>query len=212
MASVLPESVKRVIEEFQKLPGVGLKSATRMAYHYIRSPHNDATKLAKALMEMDSSVTRCEKCFNVSEDSICPICRNPQRNSRKLCVVQEPLDVLAMEDARVYDGVYFVLGGLISPADGITAEELRFSQLKKRIEEFVKTDPDMSDPLEIILAISPSLEGEATVMYIKDMLADLLEKGLVVLSRIAVGLPTGADIEYADSLTLKKALEGRHSI
>ena len=136
--TVLPKSVEKVIEEFGRLPGVGPKSASRMAYHYLRSPNKDATKLANALVEMDESVVNCKKCFNVSDQEECNICSSPLRKKDRICVVEEPLDVVAFENSGVYDGIYFVLGGVISPADGITSEELRFKELKARVEELLK--------------------------------------------------------------------------
>ncbi len=175
-----------------------------MAYHYLRSPNKDATKLANALVQMDDSVKNCKKCFNVAEEEECNICSSPLRKKDRICVVEEPLDVVAFENSGVYDGVYFVLGGVISPADGITSEELRFKELKNRVQELLSD----ADPLEVIIATNPSLEGEATASYIYDLFKNLLKEGKLKLTRLAMGLPTGADLEYADRLTLKKALEG----
>jgi recombination protein RecR len=206
--SVLPQSVEKVINEFSKLPGVGPKTAARMAYHYLRSPNHDAKKLSEALEDMDLNVTFCKKCFNVSDKEICDICSSPIRKKEKLCVVEEPLDVVAFENSAVYDGLYFVLGGVISPAEGIGAEDLRFKELKKRVKELLKE----VDKLEIIIATNPNLEGEATASYINDMFKKQLKEGTIVMSRLAMGLPTGADLEYADRLTLKRALEGRRNI
>ena len=203
--SILPKSVQKVIDEFGRLPGVGPKSASRMAYHYLRSPNRDASKLANALVEMDESVVNCTKCFNVSDQQECNICSSPLRKKDRVCVVEEPLDVVAFENSGVYDGVYFVLGGVISPADGITSEELRFKELKERVVELLND----VDELEIIIATNPSLEGEATASYIYDLFKTLLKEGKLKITRLAMGLPTGADLEYADRLTLKKALEGR---
>jgi recombination protein RecR len=206
--SVLPQSVEKVINEFSKLPGVGPKTAARMTYHYLRSPNHDAKKLSEALEDMDLNVTFCKKCFNVSDKKICDICSSPTRKKEKLCVVEEPLDVIAFENSAVYDGLYFVLGGVISPAEGIGAEDLRFKELNKRVKELL----DQVDKLEIIIATNPNLEGEATASYINDMFEKQLKEGTIVISRLAMGLPTGADLEYADRLTLKRALEGRRNI
>ena len=203
--TVLPKSVEKVIEEFGRLPGVGPKSASRMAYHYLRSPNKDATKLANALVEMDESVVNCKKCFNVSDQEECNICSSPLRKKDRICVVEEPLDVVAFENSGVYDGIYFVLGGVISPADGITSEELRFKELKARVVELLAE----VNNLEIIIATNPSLEGEATASYIYDLFQSQMKEGKLKITRLAMGLPTGADLEYADRLTLKKALEGR---
>jgi len=206
--SVLPKSVEQVIDEFSRLPGVGPKSASRMVYHFLRSPNKDATKLAKALTQMDLEVKNCSKCFNVSDKDICDICSSKLRKTNKLCVVEEPLDVVAFENSAVYDGFYFVLGGVISPADGIGSDEIRFPELKARVEELLKEN----DVVEVIVATNPSLEGEATSNYILDLFKDLLKENKVKISRLAMGLPTGADLEYADRLTLKRALEGRRDI
>ena len=206
--SVLPKSVEQVIDAFSRLPGVGPKSASRMVYHFLRSPNKDATRLAKALTQMDLEVKNCSKCFNVSDKDICNICSSKLRKANKLCVVEEPLDVVAFENSAVYDGFYFVLGGVISPADGIGADEIRFPELKARVEELLKEN----DVVEVIVATNPSLEGEATSNYILDLFKDLLKEGKIKISRLAMGLPTGADLEYADRLTLKRALEGRRDI
>jgi recombination protein RecR len=202
--SVLPRVVVKVIEEFERLPGVGPKSAARMAYHFLRSPNEDASKLAKNLLEMDEKIVFCSKCFNVSETEVCDLCNSPLREKNKLCVVEESLDIVAFENSGVFNGMYFVLGGVISPADGIGAEELRFADLKKRVKELSE-----EDELEIIVATNPSLEGEATMAYIQDLLKDVKK---VTITRLAMGLPTGADLEYADSLTLRRALEGRKKV
>jgi recombination protein RecR len=206
--SVLPQSVEKVINEFSKLPGVGPKTAARMTYHYLRSPNHDAKKLADALEDMDLNVSFCKKCFNVSDKKVCDICSSPMRKKSKLCIVEEPLDVIAFENSAVYDGFYFVLGGVISPAEGIGAEDLRFDDLKKRVNELLQD----SDKVEIIVATNPNLEGEASASYVNDMFAKEVKEGTIVISRLAMGLPTGADLEYADRLTLKRALEGRRAI
>ncbi len=210
MSAYLPRSVEKVIEEFEKLPGVGPKSAARMAYHFIRSPYNDATVLADALKEMDDKILYCNKCFNVSETEICQICNNPLRNSELLCIVEEPLDVVALEKSAIYNGLYFVLGGVISPADGIGPEELRFTQLRTRIKTLLE-ESNGKEP-EIIIATNPSLEGEATAAYITDSVKEVDGESRIKVTRIAMGLPTGADLEYADRTTLKRALEGRRGV
>lgn len=218
--SVLPKSVEQVIEEFSRLPGVGPKSASRMAYHYIRSPNKDASKLASALNEMEERVEYCKDCFNVTDKEICDLCSSPLRKKNKLCVVEEPLDVVAFENSAVYDGLYFVLGGVISPAEGVGEEELRFKELQKRVEKLLedaneegaKKGKEEENTLEIIVATNPSLEGEATASYIIDLFKTLSKEGRVKITRLAMGLPTGADLEYADRLTLKRALEGRRGI
>jgi recombination protein RecR len=206
--SVLPHSVEKVIDELSKLPGVGPKSASRMTYHYLRSSKKDATKLANALLEMDEKVMNCTKCFNVSDKEICDICDSQLRKTDKLCIVEEPLDVVAFESSGIYDGLYFVLGGVISPAEGVGADEIRFKELKARVQELLSS----KDTVELIIATNPSLEGEATASYIIDLFKNLLKEGKIKITRLAMGLPTGADLEYADRLTLKRALEGRRDI
>ncbi|MBI2356616.1 recombination protein RecR [Candidatus Dojkabacteria bacterium] len=204
--SVLPLSVEKVIEEFGRLPGVGPKSAARMAYHFLRSSRKDASRLAKVLLEMEEKVVDCTMCFNVSDSEVCAICSSPLRDSSKICIVEDPLDVVAFENAGVFKGVYFVLGGLISPADGIGADELRFKELKARINAVLKDH----EAIEIIIATNPNLEGEATSNYITDMISSMEVGEKVKVSRLAMGLPTGADLEYADQLTLKRSFEGRN--
>jgi len=206
--SVLPKSVENVINEFSRLPGVGPKSASRMTYHYLRSSRLDATKLANALLEMDKEVKSCTKCFNVSDKDVCDICSSKLRKQEKICVVEEPLDVVAFENSGIYDGLYFVLGGVISPAEGIGEEEIRFKELKGRVDELLKG----VDILEVIIATNPSLEGEATASYVIDLFKEEFKNNRVKITRLAMGLPTGADLEYADRLTLKRALEGRRGI
>jgi len=245
--SVLPQSVQKVIEYFEKLPGVGPKSASRMVYYFLRNPHKEATSLADSLTEMDQKVKQCQHCYNIAESEICNICNSPLRDKKKLCIVEEPLDVVAFENSAVYDGVYFVLGGVISPADGIGADDLRFDQLKVRVRNLLKEiaeknskdlqsknedstvvnvleDGDIVEKnnsektmgvdeigaLEIIIATNPSLEGEATASYIKEIFSEEVNGGLIRISQLAMGLPTGADLEYADRLTLKRALDGRN--
>lgn len=206
--SALPQSVQKVIEEFEKLPGIGPKSAARMAYHFLRSPNKDASFLANQLLEMEEKVGFCKKCFNVCEGEECDICGSFLREKNKLCVVEESLDVVAFENSSVYNGLYFVLGGVISPADGIGAEDIRFPELVKRVADLLKDSRD-EEKLEIIVATNPSLEGEATFAYISDLLSKLVAEGKVLITRLAMGLPTGADLEYADRITLKRALENR---
>lgn len=207
--SVLPKSVENVINEFSRLPGVGPKSASRMTYHFLRSPNKDASKLGNALLEMEESTRFCSSCFNVTDEDICSICSSTQRDHTKICIVEEPLDVVAFENSGIYNGLYFVLGGVISPADGITASELRFKELEERVKSVVS---ESDRKIELIVATNPSLEGEATASYIQDIFNILLKEGKIHISRLAMGLPTGADLEYADRLTLKRALEGRRDI
>lgn len=207
--SVLPKSVENVIDEFSKLPGIGPKSAARMTYHFLRSPNKDASKLGNALLEMDEKTKFCSSCFNVTDEDICNICSSTLRDHSKICIVEEPLDVVAFENSGVFNGLYFVLGGVISPAEGITASELRFRELEERVKSSVS---ESEKRIELIVATNPSLEGEATASYILDIFNTYIKEGKIQVTRLAMGLPTGADLEYADRLTLKRALEGTRDI
>jgi recombination protein RecR len=197
---IAPEPVTRLIEEFSRLPGIGPKTASRLTFFLLRSPKEQAIALAKALKELKEKITLCSICFNVTEASPCPICRDDSRDRTTLCVVEEPLDVLAIERTGEYKGLYHVLHGAISPVDGIGPDELRIRELLERLKgrRFE----------EVILATNPSLEGEATAMYLHRQIAPLGMK----VTRIAHGLPVGGDIEYADELTLTRALEGRREM
>jgi recombination protein RecR len=245
MSKILPKSVENVMQAFEKLPGIGPKSAARMAYHFLSAPEDMSLDLAKALVKMKRSIVTCNKCFNISDTDPCVICKDNSRDRSQICVVESPLDVVAVEKAGVYEGLYHVLGGVISPADGIGPEHIRTKELKKRLQKFGgKRDGSLQrnssahkedrnavkkldkkeegkgnageEILEVIMATNPSLEGEATSAYIVDMIKKLNKSENLVkkiqVSRLAMGLPTGADLEYADRLTLKRALEGRNNL
>lgn len=189
--------VARLIEEFHKLPGIGPKSAQRLAYHLIRASQEDARALAAAILEMKDKVRFCTVCQNISEAPVCPICQNPGRDRSVICVVEEPLDMLAIDRTEAYHGQYHVLHGVISPMDGIGPEDLKIRELLARLRE--------GSVREIIVATNLSLEGEATAMYLRGLIAPLGVK----VTRLARGLPSGGDLEYADEVTLSRALEGR---
>lgn len=216
--AVLPRSVEKVIEEFERLPGIGPKSAARMAYFFLRAPKDRSAKLAEALVDLKEKTVTCGMCFNVADRDPCDICSDKNRDSDSICVVEEPLDVVALDRSGVYTGLYFVIGGVISPADGIGPEQLRMGELRRRIKDLLDKERKISAPeegektLEVIIATNPSLEGEATAAYIGTMLEQYIAEGKLKVTRLARGLPTGADLEYADRLTLKRALEGRSSI
>lgn len=205
----LPSSIQKLIDEFEKLPGVGPKSAARMAYHYLRAPKEEAEEVAKALVDMKEKVHFCNNCYNLSENEVCEICSSKERDGHVICVVEESLDVFAFEQTRSFSGKYFVLGGLISPVEGIGPEELRINEFVTRIRK------DLIDlkELELLFAFNPTMEGEATVAYLKKTFE---EEGLlgptIKITRLARGLPTGADLKYADYSTLRRALEGRVEI
>ncbi len=197
---VAPEPVVRLIEEFRRLPGIGPKTASRLTFFLLRAPAEQAGSLAEALSQMRERITFCSTCFNITEESPCPVCQDDGRDRSIICVVEEPLDVLAIERTREYRGLYHVLHGTISPMEGIGPEDLKVRELINRLR---------AEPAEeVILATNPSLEGEATAMYVHRQLAPLG----VRVTHLARGLPVGGDLEYADVVTLSRALEGRREM
>ena len=194
--------VARLIEEFSKLPGVGTKTAQRLTYHVLRASTEDARAFAAALVAIKENVAYCSVCCNITEAGVdpCDICADPRREANRICVVEEPLDVLAIERTGEFGGRYHVLHGAISPIDGIGPERLRVRELIARVES--------GDIAEVILATNPNLEGEATAMYLADMLAPHVAE----VTRIARGLPVGGDLEYADDVTLIRSLQGRRLV
>jgi recombination protein RecR len=192
--------VQDLIDEFGRLPGIGPKSAQRIAFHLLKVPGEDASRLARAITEMKQRVTFCRRCFNVAEGEECTVCIDPRREAGVLCVVEEPRDVVAVEKTSEYRGRYHVLLGAISPIEGIGPDQLKVRELLARLEPEHVT--------EVILCTNPNIEGEATAMYLARLLRPL---GLKV-TRIASGLPVGGDLEYADELTLGRALEGRREV
>ena len=204
MASPLIEPVAKLIEAFNRLPGIGPKTAQRLTYHLLRAPDTEARALATALVAVREQVVFCERCFNISDAPLCPICRDGGRDQARLCVVEEPLDVLAIERTGEFRGVYHVLHGAISPIDGIGPDRLRIRELLDRVDEAAATMPFT----EVILATNPTLEGEATAMYLDERLAGKVGS----VTRIARGIPVGGDLEYADEVTLIRALQGRRAL
>jgi len=192
--------VLRLIEEFHKLPGIGPKSAQRLTYHLLRMPAAEARALAQAILEVKEKIALCSRCQNVTDVDPCRICADPQRDASTICVVEEPLDILALERTRAYKGLYHVLHGVISPMDGIGPEDLKIQELLGRLH------PDQVR--EVILATNPNIEGDATAMYLGRLLRPLG----VRVTRLARGLPMGGDVEYADDITLSRALEGRQEM
>jgi recombination protein RecR len=205
VASPLIEPVARLIEAFSRLPGIGPKTAQRLTYHLLRAPDAEARALARALVAVRDEVVFCDSCFNISDAPLCPICRDPGRDEGRLCVVEEPLDVLAIERTGEFRGRYHVLHGAISPIDGIGPDRLRVRELLERVDVAAG---DGSPIEEVILATNPTLEGEATAMY----LGERLEGRVGSVTRIARGLPVGGDLEYADDVTLIRALQGRRAL
>lgn len=198
--------VQDLIEEFARLPGIGPKSAQRVVFHLLRSSEVDAVRLAEAIKAMKEKVRLCRVCFNVSDEELCEFCRDERRDRSVICVVQEPPDLVAIERTREYRGLYHVLQGTISPLEGITPEDLRIKELLHRLQPpSAPGDPRVD---EVILATNPTTEGEATAMY----LARLIGPAGIRVTRLASGLPVGGDLEYADEITLGRALEGRRPI
>jgi recombination protein RecR len=205
VASPLIEPVARLIEAFNRLPGIGPKTAQRLTYHLLRAPDAEARVLAAALVAVREQVVFCDQCFNISDAPLCPICRDGGRDQRRLCVVEEPLDVLALERTGEFRGLYHVLHGAISPIDGIGPDRLRIRELLDRVDAAVAEGLPFQ---EVILATNPTLEGEATAMYLDER----LEGKVGSATRIARGIPVGGDLEYADEVTLIRALQGRRAI
>lgn len=196
----LAEPVARLIDEFNKLPGIGPKSAQRLTYHLVRMPADQAQALAEAILSVKNRITSCSECQNITEHNPCSICSDVKRDHTRICVVEEPLDVLALERTHAYRGMYHVLHGVISPMNAIGPDDLKLRELVTRLRGGTVT--------ELILAINPTLEGEATATYIQRLFAPLG----IQLSRLARGLPAGSDLEYADLITLTRAIEGRQKI
>lgn len=205
MAGAVIEPVARLIEAFARLPGIGPKTAQRLTYHLLRAPDAEARALARALVAVRDEVVFCDRCFNISDAPLCPICRDPGRDLIRMCVVEEPLDVLAIERTGEFRGLYHVLHGAISPIDGIGPDRLKIRELLDRVDEAAADGHRVE---EVIIATNPTLEGEATAMY----LGERLEGRVGSVTRIARGLPVGGDLEYADDVTLIRSFQGRRAL
>src|SRR5262249_38803847 len=197
-------SVTTLIEEFAKLPGVGPKTAQRLTFFILRSPADQARRLAEAILRVKENIIQCSICFNLTETDPCPVCANPQRERGVICVVEEPLDVLALEKTGAFKGLYHVLHGALSPIEGIGPKDLRIDELVQR----VKQHSDGDTVREVILATNPNYEGDYTAAYV----APLISRPDLKVTRLARGLPIGGDLEYADEGTLSRALEGRREM
>ncbi len=195
----LPEPLERLIQELSRLPGIGPKTAQRLAFHLLRSDSQRAASLALAIGDVKARIGYCERCYNIAEGSLCAICMSPRRDATLLCVVESALDVLAVERTSEFSGLYFVLHGVISPIDGIGPEQIHVQQLLDRVRE--------EGVMEVIIATDADIEGEATALYLQRA---LMEIGVKV-TRPAHGLPVGGDLEYADELTLARAMAGRRA-
>jgi recombination protein RecR len=199
------EPIQRLIDELARLPGIGQKSAQRVAFHLLKLSQEDAARLADAIVDVKARVRLCDLCFNVSDQELCEYCRDDRRDRTMICVVQEPPDIVALERTREYHGLYHVLQGHISPIEGIGPDDLRIGELLERL----KAPPGSPSAIqEVIVATNPNIEGEATAMYLGRLIGPLG----VTVTRLASGLPVGGDLEYADEVTLGRALQGRRRI
>jgi recombination protein RecR len=190
--------VERLITELAKLPGIGPRTAQRLTFHLLRLRADEVLPLAAAITEVKEKIGFCERCFNLAEGELCTICADTRRDPRLLCVVEQPFDIVTIERTREFRGLYHVLGGALSPIDGVDPDDLHMAQLLARVDDQVE---------EVIVATNPTMTGEATAMYVADLLPDRVR-----VTRLASGLPVGGDLEYADELTLGRALAGRRSL
>ncbi len=197
---MLPAPLARLIQELVKLPGIGEKTATRLAFHFLRTDRRDVDALAEALVKMREGTRLCSVCLGLTADDPCALCQDPQRDTSAICVVERPADLIALERSGQFRGRYHVLHGCLAPLDGVGPEELRIAELLRRLED--------GSVREIVIATNPTIEGEATALYLSRLIKPLG----VRVTRIAHGLPMGADVEYADTMTLGKALEGRREM
>ena len=205
--SILPRSVQKLIDEMSKLPGIGSKTAARLTFYLLSQDEEERQNLGKAVYHLRRNLRTCSICYNIADSDPCPICSDSRRDKSKILIVQSPLDILALEKTNEYKGVYHILGGAISPVDDIGPEDLKIKELLDRIKK------DFDNISEVILATNPNLEGEATAMYIAQQISNLKSQSSkfksIKVTRIARGLPVGGDLEYADEVTLSRALEGR---
>ena len=198
--STTTDSVGRLIQELSRLPGIGPKSAQRLTYYLLRAPDEQARTLAETILALRQKTRLCTSCFNIADSELCPICRNDKRDKTRICVVEQPQDIMALEHVAVYRGLYHVLHGAISPTEGIGSESIKIKELLERLKK---------DGIEeVIVATNPTLEGEQTAMYLQKVISPM---GIRV-TRLARGLPFGTELEYADDVTLSRALEGRQEL
>jgi recombination protein RecR len=197
-------TVQKLVDELSKLPGIGPKTAQRLTFHLLKLPPEDALPLAHALIEVKEVVRFCKRCFNLTEEELCDICRDPSRDQGLICVVEEPADIFSIERTHEYRGLYHVLGGALSPLDGIGPEKLHLAELAVRVRD--------EETREVIVATNPTMAGEATALYIVEELRHFVNTGTLRITRPAAGLPMGGDLEYADEVTLARALAGRREL
>ncbi len=196
---MFPEPVEKLITELARLPGIGRRSAQRITFFMLKWPREDAASLAQAILDLKDKIKFCRQCFNFTDEELCVFCRDARRDSSIICVVEEPSDLIPIEKGGEYRGLYHVLGGALSPLDGVDPEHLRIGELVKRIDE--------GDVKEVIIATNPNTSGESTALYLADEL-----RGKVKVTRLASGLPVGADLEYADEATVSRAMQGRREL
>ena len=204
--NILPKAISKLIESFEKLPGIGPKTAQRLVFYLLHVPQEELDMFSGYLKDLKSNTVLCSLCKNVSEKDPCSICSNPSRDQSIICVAEQPTDVLSIERTGKYNGLYHILHGAIDPLNNIGPDEIYIADLLKRLKSYKK-------PIEIILATNPNMEGEATALYIQKQLSQLITHNSlhITVTRLAHGLPVGADIEYADEVTLTRALEGRRT-
>jgi len=197
-------TVQKLIDELSKLPGVGPKTAQRLTFHLLKLPPEDALPLAQALIDVKETVRFCDRCFNLTEEELCSVCLDPRRDQTTICVVEEPNDLISVERTHEYRGLYHVLGGALSPLDGVGPNDLHLAELFDRVRS--------GEVREVIVATNPNMAGEATALYIAEELRPLTSAGTLRITRPAAGLPMGGDLEYADEVTLGRALTGRREL
>jgi len=202
----LPKSIKNLISYFERLPGVGPKSASRLVFYLLNTPESFVREMSNSLLAIKKEIKICKECFSVAESDLCEICSDERRNKKIICVVEKAIDVMAIENIGGFKWVYHVLGGVVNPLDHIGPDDLKIDELISRVKKF-----EANDEIEIILATNPTMEGEATALYIKKKLEDLKNEKIKI-TRIGSGLPMGADLEYADQATLSRAMDGRRQI
>ena len=191
------DSVNKLIQELSRLPGIGPKSAQRLTYYLLRAPDEQSRELAEAILSVKAKTRLCSGCFNITDSDLCPICRSTERDQAKICIVEQPQDILALEHVGIYKGLYHVLHGAISPTEGVGTDDIRIQELMERLKNGQVT--------EVIIATNTTLEGEQTAMYLKRLISPLS----IRVTRLARGLPFGTELEYADDVTLSRAIEGR---
>jgi recombination protein RecR len=201
---MLSPTVQKLIDELSRLPGIGPKTAQRLTFHLLKLPPEEVLPLARALIDVKETVRFCTRCFNLTEEELCPVCLDPSRDQTIICAVEEPGDVISIERTHEYRGLYHVLGGALSPLDGIGPQNLRLAELFARVRS--------GEVREVIVATNPNMAGEATALYIAEELRPLTSTGSLRITRPAAGLPMGGDLEYADEVTLGRALTGRQNL